>query len=244
NGNDELIGRVSPGSRSSPAQSPASVDQSGSRWTSRSRDEQHLARRLPALERAVSFGGILQRVLQLHPETELAVSDPAEDFAGAALEIVTRGDVMVETGACEVKRALGVEHLRIDLADRPARLTVERHEAARGEAREALVPRRLADAVVDHLQALATSDALDLGFEILARVVDPHVRAGIARELRLLFARDGADHAGPAHLRDLAEQQPDTAGRGVDKRRVPFAQVVRRAREIVGRRALEHGCGT
>src|SRR3989442_733820 len=99
-----------------------------------SRNEQHLPRRLATLERAVSLGGVLQRVLELRAETKLAVADPAQHFTGAPLKVFTRGDVMVETGTRQVERALGVEDLGIDLPDGAARLSVGGHEAPRGSA--------------------------------------------------------------------------------------------------------------
>src|SRR3989442_13118113 len=112
---------------------------------------------------------------------------------------------MVETGTRKVGRALGVEDLGIGLPDGAARLAVERHEAARSQRGDALVPRRLADAVVHHLHTLAAGEALDLGFEILACVVDRLVRTSVSRALCLLGGPGGTDHARTTHLRDRAE---------------------------------------
>src|SRR5262245_12355679 len=128
----------------------------------RSRNQQHLARRLAPLERAVRVGRVLERELELHPQLQLAITHPAEQVGGPLLQLLAGGDVGVEARTREEQRALGVEDLRIDLTDRAARLAIERDEPARRQAVEAAIPGVLADGVVDHLQAFAAGDALDL----------------------------------------------------------------------------------
>src|SRR5712691_2882009 len=204
----------------------------------RSRDQQHLARRLPPLESTMGLSGVLQRVLELHAEAKLAVTDPAQHLAGAPLDVLARRGVMAETGTRQVERALGVEDLGIDLTDGPARLAVERDKPAGSQRVEALVPGGLADAVVHDLHTLAAGDPLDLGLEVLPRVDDRVVRAGVTGELGLLVGGDGADHARPAHLRDLAEQQSNASRRRVNQAGIALAQIVRGARKVVRGHAL------
>src|SRR5215510_5544591 len=104
-----------------------------------SRDEQHLAGRLASLERPVGLGGLLERELELGPQLELAVTDPAQELSGPLEQLLAARDVVVEARARDEQRALGVERLQVEGADGPARLSVERHHAARSEAVEPLV---------------------------------------------------------------------------------------------------------
>src|SRR5207247_1007631 len=120
----------------------------------RSRNEQHLARRLAALERAVRLRGVLERELEFHAQLQLALADPAEQLAGALLQLLARGDVVEQARAREEERALGVEDLRIDHADGAARLAVQRDHAADRAGVEAALPRVLANGVVDDVHAL------------------------------------------------------------------------------------------
>src|SRR5205814_8675775 len=143
----------------------------------RSRNEEHLARRLAPLERAVRLRGILERELELHAQLQLALAKPAEQLAGTLLQLLARGDVVDQARAREKERALGVEDLGIDHADGPARLAEERDHATDRAAVEAALPRVLADRVVDDLQALAAGDALHLGRDVLLRVVNRLVGA-------------------------------------------------------------------
>src|SRR5207248_782121 len=168
------------------------------------------------------------------------LADPAEQLAGALLQLLARGDVDVEARTRQEQRALGVEDLGIDHANRAARLSVERDEPARRQAVDAALPRVLANGVVDDLQALATGDALHFRGEVLPRVEDRLVGAGLPRELGLLFGGHGADHLRTAQARDLAEDQADAARRGVHQTGVTLLQRIRGAREIVRGHALQH----
>src|SRR5205807_7352282 len=142
-------------------------------------------------------------------EAQLAVADPAEYVARAREQLVARRDVVDEARARQEQRALRVQHLWIERADRAARLAVEHHQPAERETVEPLVERRPADRIVDDLHALAGGQPLPLGLEVLLRVEDGLVRSRLTRELGLLLGRDRADNAGAAHLRDLTQEQPD-----------------------------------
>ena len=65
----------------------------------------------------------------------------------------------------------------------------------------------------------------------------------LARELRLLFAADRADHRRAEMLRPLAEDEPDAAGRRMHEDRVALLHGVRSAHEVLRRHALEHRRG-
>src|SRR5438552_19129146 len=49
----------------------------------RSRDQEHLARRLPPFQGPVGLGGVLEGELELGPQPELAVANRAEHLARA-----------------------------------------------------------------------------------------------------------------------------------------------------------------
>jgi hypothetical protein len=185
-------------------------------------------------------GRVLQGELELGVELELAVADPAQELVRALEQLGARDDVVVEARAGQEQRALRAEDLRIEGADRAARLAVERHHAARRQAVKALVERRLTDRVVDDLQPLAVREALHLGLEILLRVENDVRGSSFARELRFVLGRDRADDASPPHLRDLAQEQPDASGRRVYQARIAGFERIGRAREIVRRQPLQH----
>ena len=130
--------------------------------------------------------------------------------------------------------------LRIERRHRAARLPEQHQHAARRQAIQALVERRLADRIVDDLNALAAGDPLDLFLEVLARVEHDVVGARLARELRLLVGRHRRDDARAAQLRDLREQQADAAGARVHEARVAGLQRIGGAGEVVRGHALEH----
>src|SRR6266540_350351 len=106
--------------------------------------------------------------------------------------------MVVEAWTRHEKRAPRVQHLQVERWDRAARLTEERHEAARPKAVEALVERAGADTVVDHMHSCPTGYALDLGLEILRGVVDDVIGPGVLRQFRLPIARHRPDHRCPA----------------------------------------------
>src|SRR5438093_12952997 len=207
------------------------------------RNEEHLARRLPSLQRPVRVGRVLQGELELGAELELAVADPTQELVRALEQLRARGDVVVEARARQEERALGVERLRIEGPDRAARLAVERHHAARRQAVEPLVERGLTDRVVHDLQPLAVGESLHLGLEILLRVENDVRGASFARQLRFVLGGDRADDTRSPHLRDLAQQQPHAAGRRVHEARVAALERIGRAGEIVRGQPLQHRRG-
>ena len=97
--------------------------------------------------------------------------------------------------------------------------------------------------VVDHVDALAAGEALDLGLEVLLGVENHVGGAGFARELGLCLGGDGGDDARADARCDLREQQADTAGAGVHQRGVARLERVGGVSEIMRGHALEHGGG-
>src|SRR5205814_6370261 len=90
----------------------------------RSRDQENLARRLPPLQGPVGLGGLLERKLELRPEPELAVADPAEHVARAREQFLAGREVAEEARARAAEGALRAEELAVGDADRPARRAV------------------------------------------------------------------------------------------------------------------------
>ena len=88
-------------------------------------------------------------------------------------------------------------------------------DAERRQAVQRFQKRVLADGVVNHRHFLAAGDLIDALHEILAGVNDGVSAAMRLRELRLLVAADDADHGGAKMFCPLAEDQADSAGRGV-----------------------------
>ena len=103
--------------------------------------------------------------------------------------------------------------------------------------------RRRSDGVVYDVDAFAVGDPFCFRFEVLLRVEDDFVRAGIAREFGFLFRRHCADDAGADVLGKLRDQQSRAARGSVDQRSVATLQRERRSRQIVRRHALQHHRG-
>ena len=92
---------------------------------------------------------------------------------------------------------------------------------------EVVLPRVLAHAVVDALDAVAASEGEDLVDDALLGVVDDVVRAILARQRRLFLGGHGANDGGAQVRGHLAEEQADTAGGGVDEDGVALLERVR-----------------
>src|SRR5579884_4142171 len=103
-----------------------------------SRNQQHLARGLPPFERAVRRGRLRERELAADAQLQRARADPAEHLLGARQQLGPRRHVVRETRPREEQRALLAEQLRIERADRPARLPEQHQHAPRGETVQAL----------------------------------------------------------------------------------------------------------
>src|SRR5262245_38165610 len=139
-------------------------------------NQEDLASRAAPFQVTVRLGRLGERESRTDADLELSSLNPAEDVPGTPHELLTCRHVMEEARAREEERALGVQHLRIELAHWSAGRPVEHHVATRREAVEAFLERVVADRVVDDLEPLATGEPLHLGLEILARVEDDVVR--------------------------------------------------------------------
>src|SRR5690606_1445569 len=101
----------------------------------------------------------------------------------------------------------------------------------------------LADAIIDHVNALAVGDLLRPRDEILSPVVD-HVRATvILRELALLRRACGADDSRPQMLRPLTGYETDAAGSRVQEHGRFGTDLVSLFQEIADRHSLQHHGG-
>src|SRR5437588_408749 len=173
----------------------------------RSRNQQHLPRGLPSLEQPVRLRCLRKRELALDAQLQLAALDPAQHLPCPRDQVGARQDVVRQRGPGEEERPFLAQYLRVERSHRSARLAEQHHHPPRGEAAQALLERRLADGVVDHLQARAVRESLHFRLEVLLGVPDNLVGARRARERGLLRCRDGAQHAGAPERRDLTEQQ-------------------------------------
>src|SRR2546427_11179088 len=110
------------------------------------RDQEDLARGLPALERAMCLGGLGQRELVLDAQLDLPVLDPAQDFTRPLDQLLARADVVVEAGPLQEERAAHVEDLEVERRHRNAGPAEEDHVSPRPESAQALVASRRAHA--------------------------------------------------------------------------------------------------
>ncbi len=117
------------------------------------------------------------------------------------------------------------------------------HHATRLQAIDALHEGGVAHAVVDHLDALAAGQALDLSHHVLLAVQDHLVGAGLARDLGLLASARGADDPPATHFYHLRNQASGAARGGVHQRGLACSDGECRMREIVRCHALQHGRG-
>ncbi len=150
---------------------------------------------------------------------------------------------MPERGPGDEERAFAAELDQVEGRHRAAGCAKESQHAARAQAVEAPLKGGLAHRVVDHVDALAAGEALDLGFEVLLGVEDHVGGAGLARELGLGWGGDGSDDARADACSHLREQQAHAAGSGVHQRRVAGFQRKGGVGKIVRGHALQHGGG-
>src|SRR5205823_7492642 len=99
--------------------------------------------------------------------------------------LLARRRVRAEIHSSEVEAALVTEQTRINRRDRAAGLPIDHHRAARAQAVQALGESRLADAVVDHVDAVTVCKPLHLFGEVDLGVEDRLAGSGLPRRLRL-----------------------------------------------------------
>ena len=110
----------------------------------RLRNQQHFAGCLPALERAVRLGGVLERESNSVRSLSLpAAIQPNSRSRAAAAPRASR--CSSRAWVVSERATFLAEQLRIERRDRPARLPEQHQHAARHEAVQALQERRLAD---------------------------------------------------------------------------------------------------
>src|SRR6185295_3746541 len=97
-----------------------------------------------------------------------------------------------------------------------ARMSEQHHVAPRLETIQTLVEGCSAHGVVHDVDT-AARQPLHFGFEILLRVKDDFIRARLSSKLGLRLVADGGINGGAQLLRDLRQQEADSAGPGVYK---------------------------
>src|SRR5262249_53396224 len=147
--------------------------------------EEDLANRLAVLERRLRLGRLRQRILAVDMDFQPTTPHPIKNLAGAFLELEARRRIGAEIHPGEIEAALGAEQARIDWRDRTTGLPVDHHHAARAQAVQALGEGRLADTVVDHVDATAIGEPLHVRSEIALGVEDHIVGSGLPRRLGL-----------------------------------------------------------
>src|SRR5918994_1892070 len=202
--------------------------------------QEQLTRGLAAFEIAVRPFGLGELVGAADVDVEVVLPDPGEKTLRPPEELLAGCGVMSEGGPGEVQTALLVEDLGVNRWHSPTRRADEDHVAAGFEDVEASVEGILTDGIVDHVDALAVREALCLLDEVLLGVENHLVHSGGFRELCLLFGADGPYNGRAAQLGDLAEQEPNAPGGGMDQSRLVLLQGEGAVRQVVGRHALEH----
>src|SRR5262245_25955160 len=97
-------------------------------------NQQHLASCFASGKRFVSLRCVLQRELEFCAELQLPRCDPSEKIVRALFELRTRGRIGGKGRTRQEQRPALREQLRIERGDRAARLSEQRHHAARCEA--------------------------------------------------------------------------------------------------------------
>src|SRR5208337_3411589 len=111
---------------------------------------------------------------------------------------------------------------------------------ARVQTIEAALESSFTHRVVDHVDALAAREALDLGLEILVGVENHVGGSSLARKLGLGLGGDGGDNARPDVRGHLRKQQAHAASSGVNQRGIAGLERVSGVDKIMRSHALQH----
>src|SRR5208337_2895443 len=175
------------------------------------RHQQNLACGLALFEINLSPGRFSERVGVLGAELEFAIGRPVEHFVCTPLELGARGNVMPERGPSEKERSFAVEQAGIEGRNGAAGGAKQCQQTARVQTIEAALESSFTHRVVDHVDALAAREALDLGLEILVGVENHVGGSSLARKLGLGLGGDGGDNARPDVRGHLRKQQAHAA---------------------------------
>src|SRR5438046_1163930 len=138
----------------------------------RLRNQQHFPRGLPCFEQPVRLRRPRERELAVDTDLHHSALDPAQHLARPREQLGARCDVVHDRGTGKEERTLLVQHLRVEQPHRTARLAVQPHRPAAGEAIQPLLAGRLPDGVVDHLQPGSARQTLPLRLEVLLGVLE------------------------------------------------------------------------
>ena len=153
-------------------------------------------------------GGLSERIVVIDPDLQLPVEHGGEQLVRAPDQFFARQHVMRKAGPREEQRTFLIEDRRIEWRNRSAGLTEQRHRTARTQRVEAFLECRDANGVVDDIDAFVVGQPFCFCFEVLLRVEDYFVGAGLARQLGLCLRRYRADDARAGSLSELRNQQP------------------------------------
>ena len=185
--------------------------------------------------RLLRFG---QRIHVFDPQLEFAVANHAEDRSGTLLQLLGGDNVMPQRRPRQKHRSLLRKHQRIKRRNRPAGSSVEHHHAARTQQVQTLFERRLAHRVIHHIHAFAAGQPFRLRLKINLRIKNDFVGSRRSRQLGFFLGRNRRNHARPNVVRHLHQQQPNSAGSGMNQRRLAFLQRIRVMRKVVRRHPL------
>src|SRR5579872_895102 len=134
------------------------------RWLRR---ENQLPGGLAAFEIAVRALGVGQFVFAAMADLELLVLDHVEHLTGTPEKLLARARIVHDRRPRNVERAFRCELRQVERRYGAARGSEEHHVSARSETVQALLERRLADAVVHDRDARVVRDAFDFSFEVM-----------------------------------------------------------------------------
>src|ERR1035438_2407449 len=158
-------------------------------------DQQELSGGMAPFQSAMGFGRLGERIHAVHANPQLAGCDPAQHVARAPQEFLAGRQMVRQARPGEEERTLGVQDVGIEGRNRAAGLPEKRQHAAGAQRAQTLGKGGGAHRVVHHVDAASTGEPAYFGLEILVRVKDDFIGAGLSGNLRLGFGGDGAKDA-------------------------------------------------
>ncbi len=148
---------------------------------------------------------------------------------------------MPERWPRQKNRALLHQHQRINRRDRPARTSEEHHHAARTQQIQPLLERSLAHRVIHHVHAFAPGQPFCLRLKIRLRIKNDVIRSRRPRQRSFFLGRNRRNRPHSKIVRHLDQQQPNSASRGLNQRRLALLQRISVMSQILRRDPLQHG---
>src|SRR5690606_30749846 len=146
---------------------------------------------------------------------DVASGNCAKQCRARRPQFLGRREIACGRGACHVERALARKDAEVRDGHIARGVTEADHEAARAQAIERALEGRLADTVVDDIDAFPAGEFPDPGGEVLGAVVDDLVAAIGLCQRYLLVRTGGAVDGGAQAVSPVAGYEPDAAGSGM-----------------------------